>query len=179
MHRAFPDVLPPESKAFVRSEAAIDQQGGDIAQQERIVRLDWPLTSQSRPDARQRAPVSFLDAVSYCDCRGEVARLFIVGQYALPVVFAGQHFDPRQYLLDLPPLNRQSEHAPQNLQLPVDACHRQPTIPQRTHEPSDLVCGNGVQLAPAESRVFSETLDSVAVIGERVCLVSEARLNER
>jgi hypothetical protein len=74
----------------------------------------------------------------------QILGLFIRGQDAVAVVLAGQHFHPRQKLLNLAPFHRQLQHSPQDLQAPVDAGNRQLGLPPLRNEAGDLVGGDRV-----------------------------------
>src|ERR1022692_1256741 len=64
LNHAALDVLPTQTEALFGSVPAVQQYGDNIAQQERIGRLDWSLTSLGRPYSRPRTLIRLQQGVT-------------------------------------------------------------------------------------------------------------------
>ncbi len=82
-----PDVLPTKPIAFLRAESAVKQDRRQVAQQERIVRIDLLFLARGCPDALKRALIGFQNALT--DLLGglQVSGLFGGTQDPLPPPF--------------------------------------------------------------------------------------------
>jgi hypothetical protein len=119
MYRIVADVLPSQARALLRPESAIDQNGRDVAKQERVFWFDWNLAPLHRSDPGE-GPLVRLD-LGVTERLGCVeVRYFIgLGENRVAVRFAGNHPHSRECLFDFPPFDRKGKYAAQHLKLPI------------------------------------------------------------
>jgi hypothetical protein len=91
MHGAVSQLVPAQPKSFFGSEAAINQQRSQIAQQERVFRFNRLLSSHG-PDAFQCVAIRIFDVFADHLRGSEILTLFVGRENAIAVPF------PRQQL---------------------------------------------------------------------------------
>jgi hypothetical protein len=112
---AIPHVFLPQPETLVGPQAAVNQDGSNIAEQERVCGFGWLLAAHGCPDAFKRAQISLLDGFTDGGGAFQIAFLFVCGQNAVAVIFAREHLHFRKRPGDLAPFRRQLLHPPQDL----------------------------------------------------------------
>jgi len=179
LYHAALDVLPSQPEALFRSVSALQQDGDDISQQERILRLDWSLASfcrsYSRLGAVKRRQQSDAQRLRSIQIHLPLRRV----EHAIPMGLTRNHPHPREHLVHLTPFDGECEHPAKHLKLSIDAGYFQAGILPASGVPGDLLSGYRVETSTREQTVLQQACGPVFVIRECLRLGGKSGSAER